>query len=359
MWRKMQYKESNDDSRDDALPFVSVLIAARNEEDHIISCVESCLQQNYPAHKFEVIVVDDQSEDDTYELLEENIKDPRFKLMRLGVARRTTIQGSKKKAISYGVNHAAGDIILTSDADCSVPNRWIRSMVSCIVDTHADLVTGPVDIKNENTVLNRFQQLDFINSCVMNAAGIKARLHYFGNAANMIFRKKVFMEVSGYEGNESIASGDDVFMMKKIAAQSPSKIQFNKSKEAIVTSFGKKKLSSFFSQRLRWAGKMSHLFSLKIFAILSIVFWQRILVIASFIIGVIMQQYILIYIAASCLVLRWIVDAILHGQACDFYDKKSLLKWSVPMNILYTIYFIILSILTLMPLRLEWKDRKI
>lgn len=75
---------------------VTILIAARNEEDSILACIQSCLNQNYPPNKLEVIVVDDQSEDDTNELLE-SIEDPRFVHMRLGVYKRTTIKGSKKK----------------------------------------------------------------------------------------------------------------------------------------------------------------------------------------------------------------------------------------------------------------------
>ena len=76
---------------------VTIVIAARNEEDNILECVSSCLDQDYPEDLLEVIVVDDQSEDDTYTILENQVKDYRFKLMRLGVWKRTTIVGSKKK----------------------------------------------------------------------------------------------------------------------------------------------------------------------------------------------------------------------------------------------------------------------
>jgi len=126
---------------------VTILIAARNEEECIMDCVQSCLNQNYPASKLEVIVVDDQSEDDTYDLLE-SISDPRFVRMRLGVYKRTTIKGSKKKAIAYGVNHAKGELIFTTDADCIANPDWIQSMIPFFNDPKVKLVSGPVKSSN-------------------------------------------------------------------------------------------------------------------------------------------------------------------------------------------------------------------
>lgn len=359
-WRKINYTvDSLAATNELNFPFVTILIAARNEEEHIVQCVTSCLNQNYPPSKFEVIVVDDQSEDATYELLEKEFTQSNFRLMRLGVYRRTTIRGSKKKAISYGVSHAQGDIIVQTDADCIVSSKWLSSMVTKLIQNDYDLVTGPVQIKEEFGLLNKFQSLDFMSSCIMNAAGIQSRLHELGNGANIAFKKAVFLAHSGFEGNESIASGDDVFLMQKIAAKSKDKIAFNKSKDAIVTTYGLPTLRSFFSQRLRWAGKMKHLFTFPILIILNIVFWQRIALAALFIVGILLKSSILIYVAAGCLLLRWLVDFWLHLEASTFFNNKSILPWSMPMNILYSIYFVVLSILSMLPISIEWKDRKI
>ncbi len=353
-WRKIPLSELSTTHS----PKVSIIIAARNEEQHILSCVESCLNQNYPSSQFEVIVVDDQSEDDTYSLLE-NIKDPKFKLMRLGVWKRTTIQGSKKKAIAYGVSHANGDIILTTDADCIVKENWIHSMTDKLLRDNLDMVTGPVQIKSEKGFLNKFQILDFMSSCLMNAVGIQTKIHFLGNGANLAFKKNVFIELMGFEGNENIASGDDVFMMRKIANRSKDKIQFNKSKEAIVTTLAMPTLKSFYSQRLRWAGKMKYLFSFTLGLILNIVFWQRISIFISIIIGLLFHQYIIIYVAVGCLVLRWLIDFILHYHAALFFDNKKILNYSIPLNTFFSFYFVSLAILSWLPLNLEWKDRKI
>ncbi|HEX5625111.1 MAG TPA: glycosyltransferase, partial [Saprospiraceae bacterium] len=184
---------------------VSIVIAARNEEKHVVSCVQSCLNQNYPPHLLEVIVVDDQSEDDTNDLLEA-IEDPRFKLMRLGVYRRTTIKGSKKKALAYGIHHASGTIICTTDADCLVPPDWVRHMVSRFAEPQVRLVSGPVGIHHPEKAIHYFQALDFSANGLINGSGLQSGLHHLCNGANLAYRKSDFLEQDAFEDNYHIAS---------------------------------------------------------------------------------------------------------------------------------------------------------
>ncbi len=339
-------------------PFVTIVISARNEEDHIIECIQSCLNQNYPNHLLEIIVVDDQSEDNTYELVE-SIEDPRLLLMRLGVNRRTTIKGSKKKALAYGINHAKGEIICTTDADCIVPENWVKTLVGYFSNQSIKFVSGPVKIKETKNFINRFQSMDFSANGLVNAAGIHTKQFYLANAANLAYRKAVFLEEDAFENNYNIASGDDVFLLEKIRLKYPYGIAFAKSQEAIVETRGLTEWSSFISQRLRWAGKMSIVKDWNLKVLPAFVWIQRVSLFALFIAGILQFNLILLMISFSCFMMQWLVDFILQMDACRFYKIRNWEIWFIPTAFLHNIYFILLGILSWLPISTDWKGRRV
>jgi cellulose synthase/poly-beta-1,6-N-acetylglucosamine synthase-like glycosyltransferase len=337
---------------------VSIIIPARNEEENIVSCVQSALDQNYPHHLLEVIVVDDQSEDQTPELLED-IKDSRFKLMRLGVIGKTTIQGSKKKAISYGVAHAHGTLIIATDADCVLPKNWVETIVSYYELNAPKFIIGPVQIKNGKGFLGIFQMLDFMNSFLINASGIKSGLHYLCSAANIAYDKNTFIQINAYDTNHHISSGDDIFLIHKMKSLFPHDIHVLKSVETIVETKAEIDLKHFISQRLRWANKMKFNKDWKVMFIASLVWFQRIFTIISIIIGFIYQNPLALYIGWISLCTQLVLDFIILYQATTFFSKKHLLWWFIPMQFFYTLYFILLGLFSWFNLPLYWKDRKI
>ncbi len=354
-WNKIR---PNDQITIAQAPYVSIVISARNEEDHILECIHSCLNQDYPKHLLEIIVVDDQSEESTYELVE-SIEDSRLVLMRLGVTRRTTIKGSKKKALAYGINHAKGEIICTTDADCIVPEHWVNNMVSYFSDPRIKMVSGPVKILEEDGFINRFQSLDFSTNGLINAAGIHTKQFYLANAANLAYRKQVFLEEDAFENNYHIASGDDVFLMEKIRTKYPDGIAFVKLQSATVETRGLTNWSTFISQRLRWAGKMSIIKDWTLKGFPAFVWMQRVLLLTLFIIGLIQSDIKFILISFSCFILQWLVDFILQIDACRFFKIRNWEIWFVPIAFLHNIYFIALGILSWLPIPTDWKGRRV
>ncbi len=335
----------------------TILIAARNEEDHITACVESCLKQQNPYGAFEVIVVDDQSNDDTHDLLKE-IKDPRFSLMRLGVYKKTTIKGSKKKAIAYGVNHAKGDIILTTDADCIVPEKWLAGMLSYFSDPNVHLVCGPVRISSPNNFLDYLQALDFTANGFINAAGLHSGSHDLCNGANMAYRTKSFLENKVYDDNYEIASGDDVFLLQQFRKNMPQSIRFAKNPELIVETHALKSLSAFLFQRLRWAGKLSHIQNARLKMISAFVWLQRAMLPITLILLAVQASFFLFEILAGALLLQWMANYFLQVKANRFYDTKSWKKWFIPVEIAHAFYYLALGILSFLPMERNWKGRK-
>lgn len=355
-WRNQ--KEFNLDPSFVPTTKVSVIVPVRNEEDSLQRCTESILKQNYPTHLFELIVVDDQSDDNTPQILE-NIKDQRLRVMRLGVYKRTTITGSKKKAIAYGISHASGDLMITTDADCIHGENWIQTIVACYQKFKPKLIVAPVLIQKEKTLLNLFQDADFINSFMVHLAGIRSGLFYLGSGANLAYEKSVFLETDPYDNNQHIASGDDLFLIQKVKEKYSGKIYPLKAIEATVQTIGATSVKSFFSQRLRWAGKLKNSSSFNMLLVSSFIWLFRIGLLTFTLITLVLEEYIYFYSGLGLLFIHFLLDLILIHQSSSFFKRGYILKWILPFEVMYTMYFFVLGLLSWLPIKLEWKDRKI
>lgn len=322
-----------------------------------MACVASCLKQHNPYGTFEVIVVDDQSNDETHDLLKE-IKDPRFTLMRLGVYKKTTIKGSKKKAIAYGVNHAKGDVILTTDADCIVPENWLAGMLSYFSDPNLHLLCGPVRISSPKRFLEYLQALDFSANGYINAAGLQSKSHDLCNGANLAYRTKSFLENEVYDDNYDISSGDDVFLLQKFRTKMPQGIQFAKNPELIVETQPLSSMAAFFQQRMRWAGKISHMQSTRLKFLSAWVWLQRLFLPLSLAYSLVHKQYLFTEILLASLLIQWIADYLLQVNANRFYKSGSWKAWFLPVEIVHGFYFILVGVLSWLPMETNWKGRK-
>lgn len=337
---------------------VSVIIPIRNEADHILNCLNSLINQDYPEGLFEIIVVDDQSYDETPDILEA-FDHPNFKCMRLGVEKRTTIEGSKKKAISYGVSHANGDLIITTDGDCILPIQWIKTIVAYYEETKAKLIVGPVALYSNKGLFQIFQSLDFMSSFLVQTAGISSRLFYLCSGANLAYEKKAFLEANPYETNLHIPSGDDIFLIQRFQKLYRGQIKVIKSTAAICSTKPEGSIGQFMSQRLRWATKMKLSSGGVSLLIASLIWAQKILPWAILFIAIYFKNQNLILLSISTLMLGFILDFILLYSATKFFNKTNNLWWFLPVEIIHSIYYFSLGILSWFPISLEWKDRKI
>src|SRR6187401_3516043 len=197
---------------------ISVIIPARNEEKNIGKLLSSLEKQSYPPHLFEVIVVDDHSTDNTVSV----VNSYSFaKLMRLEF---DNINSYKKKAIETGIAAASGDLIVTTDADCIVPVKWLKTIASFKEKTNTVFIASPVVLENESNLLQTFQALDFLVLQGITAASVQKKFHNMCNGANLAYERKAFFDVNGFSGIDNIASGDDMLLMQKIAERFPAKV---------------------------------------------------------------------------------------------------------------------------------------
>jgi cellulose synthase/poly-beta-1,6-N-acetylglucosamine synthase-like glycosyltransferase len=314
--------------------FISVIVPCRNEERNIESCLTSLLTQDYPSTQREVIVVDDHSTDTTA-VIAETFSDQGVRLIRMSEAQDG--QG-KKAAISRGVAASKGSIILATDADCTAPRGWMRSMAGCRRINDDAFIGGPVMFRSTQQPLDIFQTLDFLSLQGITAASVAAGFHGMSNGANMGFTREAFDAVGGYKDIDHIASGDDMLLMQKIQEQYPDRISYCRSSDAIISTKPEAGLRDFLRQRIRWASKAAYYRDKRILPVLVIVYLHNLSLL------VLLASGIFGYTSAlrtGCLLLlfKTVVELSFLMPVATFFRLSRLLWWfplAQPFHILYT-----------------------
>lgn len=316
----------------ESLPLVTVVVPARNEVGNIGPCVRSILRQRYPVDRFELIVVDDQSEDGTAEEARAAAGDhPGFRLLS---ASGEGAPAYKKAAVAVGIAASRGEWIVTTDADCQVGPGWLEALAACFRENTA-LVSGPVLLTGKS-IFQEFQSLEFMGLVAVGAGSIAAGNPNMCNGANLAYRKRVFEEVGGFSGIDHIASGDDELLLHKIASQGKWDISFCKNPQATVRTPALENWSAFAAQRRRWVSKSTqykqwHITLTLVLAYLAVlgipvlgvatVFWPE------------CWPWL-----AGLLGLKLLGEGVILYQAAVFFDKLQLLKWLLPEQAAHVLY---------------------
>lgn len=230
---------------------ISIIISARNEEENILVLLQSLSKQTY--QNFEVILIDDASTDNTANIIQNF--EANFLLTLLQRTSEERGQSPKKEAISLGISKAKGSWIVTTDADCEVPQNWLRDIVHVIHTQKVKLISALVSFHKEKSFFEKLQTIEFASLVGSGAVSMYLNAPNMCNGANLSYEKKTFYEVGGFEGIAHIASGDDELLLQKIAQKYPKQIYFLKSKTTIVRTKAQKTIRDFYQQRKRWASK--------------------------------------------------------------------------------------------------------
>ena len=205
-------KRNNFSAHNSPTPPVSVIICARNEEDNLREFLPKVLEQDYP--NFEVIVVNDASEDNTSQVLDDFAKlYPHLYVTNM--PNDINIISRKKLAVTVGVKAAKNELLLMTDADCYPASKdWIRSMVSNVTDG-IEFVVGYGDYITERSIVNRLITYDTL-FIAMQYMGFALRgKPYMAVGRNFLYRKSTFYKYKGFAGHLHIVSGDDDLLINK------------------------------------------------------------------------------------------------------------------------------------------------
>jgi biofilm PGA synthesis N-glycosyltransferase PgaC len=324
--------------------YVSVIIACRNEEDHLPALLDCISCQDYSKELFEVIIIDDNSDDKTFEAAVENKGS-----MRLFVY--NNFGKGKKEAIRTGINAASGRLIITTDADCTMGMGWITAIASFFEKNKPDMIICPVQIKAGRKFSGIFQELEYLALQGITAGMAAAGKAIMCNGGNLAFTREAYLRHS-HNLHFELATGDDVFLLHSIKKEAESKILWLESADARVTTSASPTLSSFLRQRKRWISKWrfyddrySNLTGIITF---TAVFLQLSVLIALFF------DIRFIWLFGVIIILKSVPDYLLISNIKARYGNKRSILWILPAELIYPVYVLIVFLATLIP----WPERK-
>lgn len=322
----------------------SIIIPFRNEAEHLEILLSSLSQLDYPTDLFEILLINDESTDESVAVIE------RFHLknLNLNILDSKRVSGSPKKdALALGISQSKFDWIITTDADCRVPNNWLKQYNHKILRESCKFIAGPVCFyENQDRLLDAFQQLDFLSLQGATIGSFGLGQPFMCNGANLGFLKTEFLRLNGYTSNQQIASGDDVFLMQEFLNADPKSVKYLKTKDALVLTIPQPDLKSLINQRKRWAAKASAYKSWFAILVSVLVLFGN----ASVISGLFFAK---IY---YLLILKVAVDFLLIWCTANLFAQKKSLKHYIWVAIVYPFFTIYIAVVSQFG-TFNWKGR--
>jgi len=333
---------------------VCVIIPIRNEINNLNLLLQQLCDQKYPTDLMMIYLADDHSTDGSTECMKEWALLHSDIFRYIEVSEHFKIMKGKKKVIASSIALTDADLIITTDADCSVPRNWIRNFVYVYETSNPVFISGPVKMVGQQSFWGKFQELEFASLVGSGASAIGIGKPMMCNGANLAYSREAYNRVNGFEGNEQIASGDDEFLMHKMASVFPGKISFLKKSDSIVLTKASSMLNDFVQQRKRWAGKWSHYTVLYVRLLALWIFCFHFMLIAGLFLCLLNQ------IEWYWIALLWATKAVF-----DYFYLKSVTKFlsigfksSIFINslIIYPWYVVTFGLLSRFG-NYDWKER--
>lgn len=333
----------------------SIIIPFRNERENLVDLLESIGGLKYPKNLVEFIFVDDDSNDNSVEIIEDFVKTTSEKVQENFtiniIQNQRTSNSPKKDAISTAIATAKNNWIISTDADCIIPKNWLLNFDSFIQEKQPKMVVAPVNYQTKDNLLEQFQLLDFMSLQGSTIGGFGIDFPFLCNGANLGYRKDIFIKLNGFDGNNTIASGDDIFLFEKFLEDDKKSVQFLKSKDAMVTTFPVKTFNALIQQRMRWASKTSNIKSAKVKLLGLLVFIVNLTVVLSLFIANHLTEILL------PIVVKITVDVFLFLPTIRFYGhQKTFFKWYLFCSFLYP-FFNVFIVFKALFFKYSWKGR--
>ncbi len=334
-----------DDLKTVATTKFSIIVPFRNENEALPKLLASFSELNYPIDLFEIILVDDASAT-KFELAAYDFKVQIINNIRVS-------KSPKKDAILTAINLTSFDWIVTTDADCAVLPNWLLTLDSFIQTKNPEMIVGAVSYFPAKTFLHHFQQLDMasLQGATIGSFGLKKG--FMCNGANFAYTKKLFFNLNGFDGNNQIASGDDVFLLQKAIAKYQEKVVYLKSANNIVLTKSEISWKDLFFQRVRWASKANN-YERKFGKILAyVVFCGNFYWILAFVLC--LFEMINLEILILIVVAKFAIDFALLLKTRQFLKFK--MQYVLLSSFLYPFFCVLVAFYSVLG-KYEWKGRR-
>ena len=330
----------------------SVIIPFRNEANQLPNLLDTIKTLEYPKSMFEIIMVDDDSSDNSVNI----IKNYDLKGLTISVVKNIRRTASPKKdAITTAIANAQFNWIITSDADCSLPKYWLDIFDNYIQNEAPKLIIAPVTYTRVNSFFKRFQLLDILSlqGATIGSFGIGKPI--MCNGANLAYQKDVFTAINGYEGNSHVASGDDLFILEKLLKTYKKGICYLKHRAVIVSTNAEPNFSALKSQRIRWASKTAtyHNNFSKLTAIIVIAMNGLVVCLPLLYYAEIITLKTVMY---TCMI-KFLIDFLLIFKSARFFEQGHFLSAYILSCLLYPYFTTYIACLSVFK-GYKWKSRR-
>ncbi len=339
------------------LPYITIIIPARNEEKNIGNCLQSIVGQHYPVTKRQIIVVNDHSTDATATIAE-SFRAQGVELIDMARQPARTNNSFKKLALQTAIAQATGTLILTTDADCRAQPNWLKTIAAFYNQYKPAAIVLPVYMHATTGWLQHFQMLDFMMMQGITGAAIARQWFSMCNGANFCYEKRAYDAVNGFENIDSMASGDDMLLLQKIIKNEPAAVHYLKSKEVVVTTKAESSFTGFMQQRIRWASKSKSYNEPKIQTVLLLVYILNLMVLAAVAVAFLFWSKVMAATILFVLIAKACVELFFMKKLFRFFqikDKTFIFLMLQPLHILYIVLSGLLGLLT----TYRWKGRKV
>lgn len=354
-WNKTRNFKPNDCAVADSAK-LSVIVAMRNESKNALKLIECLNNQELDKNLFEVILIDDNSDDGTLSEIEKakslyNTLD--IKVIDLGQHRKE----GKKNAIATGVDISNGELIVTTDADCYLPSTWLNTIHDFYIKHKPEMIMGPVSFSSNTNLFGKVQAIEFMSLMFITCSTTNIYYPVLANGANIAYTRSLYDKCKGFSSNMKYASGDDMFMMMNARKRLGKKaIRFLKSDKAVVETQAETNFNKFVNQRIRWISKGSG-FNAKYVSIAGVSYY---FVNLMFFISIFLPLFV--KGTAISVALFWLakllIDLILLYQYASFEKRLNLLKLLQVAELYNVTYLSIIGLLANVR-GYVWKGRKI
>lgn len=331
----------------------SIIVPFRNEAKNLPKLLNSISNLNYPKELFEIILIDDFSTDTSekiciqWRMANGLIESTLLENLRLS-------NSPKKDAISRAVPILKHEWMVTTDADCVVNKNWLSTLDNFIQQKNPEMVVGAVVYKTKNNWFHYFQQLDLMSLQGTTIGSFGIGKPFMCNGANFAYTKKFFLELGGFGGINSTASGDDVLLLQKAVASKIDKVHYLKSVDFIVKTKPENDFFLLFMQRVRWASKTTSYKNIYAKSLAVVVLLMNISLVVGF--GLWAIGKIGIWNISSIFLVKYVVDYLLLYKSNDYLNKG---KYLLPLasSLIYPVFSSIVGIYSLFG-GFTWKQRR-
>lgn len=334
------------------IPYVSIIVPARDEGNTIEDCLDSLLNQQYPYDKYEIVVVNDRSSDETPTIIKRYQEQHKI-IKSLEVESNTSGLTGKQNAINEGLKLCKGEIILNIDADCTALPTWVKHTVSYF-SQKIGLTIGfnvPYSKNGSKAVFADLQALDMLFLIDAAAGSIGVNVNVSCAGSNLAYRKDIFADKDYHQLGFSVT--EDTTLIHSISENPNWDVTVVYDKETVVMTPAETSLKKFLAQRIRWT-----LGGLATRSWILIPLYSTFLYHLFLVISILLAFFIesLAGIVIASFIAKAVIDFIRCWRVCKGFQRTDLLQVFILYEYFMIFYSIVSGFSSLFIRKVQWKD---